>query len=199
METVSWVTNQSLYNTFSFPLFYQPKNPNEELVLYQLVGYRCLCWIFNPGTITVLNDNANTVYCLLDWTPHINQLCKKLSQWYSYVIICRIKQITGVHSVKTVYFAIFLVISSILHSSLEMIANSTLRTIIIQQKKVNDSKPSNQPQRAFLHTKNMTVTSIYMREVIFVQSSPINSDLEIDTYRYYTQNVSILCICPKPS
>lgn len=104
----------------------------------------------------------------LTWTPHVEQLCKKLSS--SLYALKRIKSIGNLDAVKVAYFSLF---DSHLRYGLVIWGNSSIanlkRVLILQKKAVRilaGLDPMASCRQAFKEQNILTVVSLYVSEVI---------------------------------
>uniref|UniRef100_A0A1B6M6W0 Alkylated DNA repair protein AlkB homologue 8 N-terminal domain-containing protein n=1 Tax=Graphocephala atropunctata TaxID=36148 RepID=A0A1B6M6W0_9HEMI len=127
----------------------------------------------------------------LTWTPHIDQLIKKLSS--NTYVIRRIKNISNMDTAKTAYFSLF---ESHLRYGIIIWGNSShynLQRVLVAQKKVirilADLNPLDSCRAAFLELKILTVVSLYIYEVICFAMSHNLTRLG-ETHPYNTRNAN---------
>ena len=125
----------------------------------------------------------------LSWKPHIDHLCKKLSS--GTYVIRRIMQISDLNTAKTAYFSLF---ESHLRYGLALwggTANTHLERVLKQQKRairyLAGLNPRESCRDSFKQLKILTVTSLYIKEVIL---HTVHKDLprHVNHHTYETRN-----------
>ncbi|KAG8251454.1 hypothetical protein J6590_108350 [Homalodisca vitripennis] len=122
----------------------------------------------------------------LSWTPHVNELCGKLSS--ALYVLRRLKQISGDDTVRTAYFAL---LEAHLRYGIAVwgaTSKSNMQRVLILQKKavriLAGLNPRDHCRRAFKQNKILTVISLYIIETVMYA---IKQELERG-YNVHTHN-----------
>ena len=127
----------------------------------------------------------------LNWRPHLDQLCKKLSS--GIFGIRRLKQISSFELAKMAYFAI---VESHLRYGIATwggAASSALERVLVQQRRaircLVGLEYRDDCRKAFTELKIQTVISIYIQEVILYTVAATKTRNQ-DLHNYNTRNAS---------
>lgn len=125
----------------------------------------------------------------LNWTSHINNLCKKLST--GTYVIRRIKQVCDTEAARTAYFALF---ESHLRYGIAAwggSSNSNLERVLLQQKRaircLANIEYRDSCRQAFRDLRILTAVSLYIAEVILHTISSSQARHE-DKHQHQTRN-----------